>query len=264
MAIKVLVDRCIYCHGREALTDEHVFPLALGGDLILVKASCRPCAAITSAFELRLTRGHWHPARRILQLPSRRPRRQPDHFPARATYDGATRDVDVAARDIPLVVLPNFREPGIWAGRDDQGLPIATGMGLLLLGKVPDMTVVASPTGLLHPGGGSIDVPIAFNLDDFVRFLAKVALGYAVYTYGPDYLAEVFVRDLILGQVDGALHWVGELHDKRLIGPMLPGTRLNAALARTNGSYVAVYIQLFRMFPPVDPLPIYQVVVGSR
>jgi hypothetical protein len=46
---------------------------------------------------------------------------------------------------------------------------------------------------------------VNFDVDDFVWFLAKDALGYAVFKYGVEALQEVHLRDLILGDVDGAL-----------------------------------------------------------
>src|SRR3712207_705268 len=44
---------CIYCGATNELTDEHVIPLALAGNIIVPDASCRACAAITSDFERR-------------------------------------------------------------------------------------------------------------------------------------------------------------------------------------------------------------------
>ena len=47
---------CIYCGVANPSTDEHVVPYALNGDLILKRASCTSCAAITSKFEQDIVR----------------------------------------------------------------------------------------------------------------------------------------------------------------------------------------------------------------
>jgi hypothetical protein len=42
---------CIYCGwdgGEEGLRDEHTVPYSLGGNTVLLKASCADCEAITS------------------------------------------------------------------------------------------------------------------------------------------------------------------------------------------------------------------------
>jgi hypothetical protein len=48
---------CIYCGSGDNLTDEHVLPFGLGGNLVLPKASRKRYAAITPAFEGRVQRG---------------------------------------------------------------------------------------------------------------------------------------------------------------------------------------------------------------
>ncbi len=48
---------CIYCLKTNCeLSDEHVVPFSLGGDVLLPKASCSKCATITSQFELQVAR----------------------------------------------------------------------------------------------------------------------------------------------------------------------------------------------------------------
>src|SRR5689334_22057896 len=46
------VGKCIYCgDDKSPLSDEHIIPDGLGGNLILVKASCFSCAKITGNVE---------------------------------------------------------------------------------------------------------------------------------------------------------------------------------------------------------------------
>lgn len=61
------------------LTDEHVVPLSLGGTHVLKKASCRPCAAMTSRFERGVARELWGDARTAFAAPTRRKKKRNDY-----------------------------------------------------------------------------------------------------------------------------------------------------------------------------------------
>jgi hypothetical protein len=46
------IGRCIYCDASGvALSDEHVIPFALNGNLVIEDASCEDCRKLTSANE---------------------------------------------------------------------------------------------------------------------------------------------------------------------------------------------------------------------
>jgi len=57
------IGECVYCGAKENLANEHIVPLALGGNLVLQNASCRSCAKITGKFEQRVLRGFMMDAR---------------------------------------------------------------------------------------------------------------------------------------------------------------------------------------------------------
>ncbi|HEY5801375.1 MAG TPA: HNH endonuclease [Burkholderiaceae bacterium] len=64
---------CIYCGITNVrLTDEHIVPLALGGQHILLQASCDACADITKKFEQDVARDLWGDARAAYGAPTRR------------------------------------------------------------------------------------------------------------------------------------------------------------------------------------------------
>ncbi|WP_352916466.1 HNH endonuclease [Mesorhizobium sp. M1143] len=68
---KVGVGRCIYCDREPPqirLTEEHIIPKGLGGNLILPGSSCERCAAITGRFEQRLLRDTFRFARGALGI----------------------------------------------------------------------------------------------------------------------------------------------------------------------------------------------------
>lgn len=78
--------QCIYCGidwSRSKLTDEHVVPFALNGQMVLKKASCLPCAAITGSIEQKILRGMLLEARTHLRMKTRRPKARPESFPVR-------------------------------------------------------------------------------------------------------------------------------------------------------------------------------------
>lgn len=64
---------CIYCGAINVpLSNEHVVPFAIGGQLVIRKASCKKCADITKKFEQRVMRDLWGDARIAFDAPSRR------------------------------------------------------------------------------------------------------------------------------------------------------------------------------------------------
>lgn len=72
---------CICCGTRDGvLTDEHVVPLSLGGQHILVRASCRSCADITTKFERDVARDMWGDARNSYNVASRRKKERKTHI----------------------------------------------------------------------------------------------------------------------------------------------------------------------------------------
>ena len=107
------VGRCIYCDSTERLTDEHVIPEGLKGNLILREASCVPCQKITCAIEgqvLGKMMGHFRAATGM----RRKDRRTKTCMVA--LDDGSRVELDVSAS--PVLMLPAYGEPGFIGGRD--------------------------------------------------------------------------------------------------------------------------------------------------
>lgn len=264
MKRRIKIGVCIYCGNESGLSTEHVIPLALGGELLLLKASCGACARVTSTLENSLLSGHWRAVRRVLDAPHRNRGKQRQSLPYRATatYGGVSREIKPQPQDFPGIVLPMFDEPAVLSGAEASGPSIAKGFGVVFTREPSDLASLSSPSGLVLPTGNALTFPVNYEVSAFVRFLAKVALGVAIADHGLDRFAEVFVRDLILGNDDGALTWVGELADTRLLGGKLPGKALAATLTRSMAGLVIVYLQLFRLTTTGPSVPIYQVVVG--
>lgn len=138
------IGKCIYCGAIEGLTDEHVIPYGLGGILVLPNASCRVCAAVTSALELRLLRRPWWPYRRALGLTSRRPNEQPDDFPVTLKpKSGEAIKARLRASDHPLLTMCLFPPPAVLEGEQNNDVPV---------GKVVIMPVAPLPRSVIVDG----------------------------------------------------------------------------------------------------------------
>ncbi|HZP77960.1 MAG TPA: HNH endonuclease [Pseudolabrys sp.] len=96
---------CIYCGERDApLTDEHVVPFALGGQHVLVGASCRACANITTKFERDVARDMWGDARISYNASSRRKKERATHVTL-TDPDNPARRVKVPYKEYPAAMI---------------------------------------------------------------------------------------------------------------------------------------------------------------
>ena len=205
------VGKCIYCGSTTGLTDEHVVPYGLGGNLVLPKSSCKECARITSKFELAVLRGSMRPARICRNIQSRK-----KHKNALSLYSvdiesgGVARTIEVPLKDYPiLVTFPIFEVPGFLQGKEETRGINMTGFITINFG--------ANPEKLLKKYNGSKIVvkPSNDKPVDFARIIAKIAFSMAVATNafeGEDY-SNSFVLPSILGTKDDIGQWVGTITD---------------------------------------------------
>lgn len=111
------VGRCIYCGiGSGPLTDEHPIPFALGGHLVLPKASCRDCAKQTHAYEYTTCRTTLGNLRMRHGFPTRRKKERPTHIEI-GTRDssGRTGRIKVPFVEYPVgAFIPSFGRAGIF------------------------------------------------------------------------------------------------------------------------------------------------------
>ena len=63
------VDRCIYCPSVIDLTNEHIVPQQIGGTVMLLRASCPKCNAMTEAFETVVFRRWLESLRTLYRAP---------------------------------------------------------------------------------------------------------------------------------------------------------------------------------------------------
>lgn len=251
--------KCIYCGAGGPLSDEHVIPFGLGGDLVLARASCRACAEETSRLERRLLRGHWWPYRLRLGLKSRRKHVTVPNLQVMVeASDGTRSTAELPMAEQSIAMIFDLAPPSILEGAARTDLPSARRVGMKVLGKAPSTVVVAGRRRRLT-SDERITIPVNLDASDLCRFLAKVAHAFAICRRGADFCSEYFLPSIILGRAEGAATYVGG-GESNLVGPLLPGQGLHAIIDRINTQYLSVYVQLFR--DGGTPPPIYEVVVG--
>lgn len=195
--------RCIYCGAEDDLSDEHVIPFALGGNLYVPNASCPKCRDLTSKFELRVLRGFMYRARIAGNFPTRRPRKRPDHVGV-TLLDGETpRDAVLPQRSAAtLLQLPMFEPPRVLVGKPRiQGINHC-GMEMIHFGADIDKAVKDNQgTGFRQQDN--------IEWEDFVRMLAKIGYSYITGAFGLVPLEQILVLPLIQGQTNDAGNWIG-------------------------------------------------------
>ena len=96
------VGHCIYCRSTDQLSNEHIVPPALNGNLELLKASCEECRKITSKFETRVLLGPMRVVRAIRNLRTRNPKKRPTTGTVTIVRDGIEEDVDLPLAEFPV------------------------------------------------------------------------------------------------------------------------------------------------------------------
>jgi hypothetical protein len=146
------VGRCIYC-GTTAgsLTREHIVPIGLGGGLILPKASCTECSAVTKSFETTCQRKMFV-RHRLAQGLVRHQSEIPDEV-----------------RNLPnFLIIPFIGGlPGMIAGKNPQ-----------IFFRVYGMAVEWAQ--LSDAAARAVALAQEFNMIAFTRMLAKIAHSFAV------------------------------------------------------------------------------------
>jgi HNH endonuclease len=197
------VESCIYCGATDDLTDEHIIPLALGGNYVLPNASCVNCAKITAAFERRVLRGFMLDGRTAAAYPTRRPRERPLFLPLRVERGEIVEEINIPPQEHPgFLFLPRLERPSALTGRQAKTGVSVCGVEILSFGKSPSEVVQ-------DLGVKTIEVTANCDVPSFARLLAKIGYSYAVASVGLLPREDVTVLPLILGEADDASVWLG-------------------------------------------------------
>jgi len=204
------VGECIYCGATDELSDEHIIPLALGGNLVLPDASCKKCAAITSRIERDILRGFMYEARVVGNFPSRRKKDRPSTVRTKLiSHEGKVVEHVLPVGKAPaFLILPMFPPATILNNQ-----PPAKGMNIIGLEALhfgEDAEEL-----LRRRDAKGIRFGARIQATEFARLLAKIAYGYLVATMGIFPREETPLLRLIRGEADDAGSWVGS-HEYKL------------------------------------------------
>ena len=270
------VNRCIYCRSTiKRLTDEHIVPEGLGGQRVLFRASCTTCQKKIDAIENAcLHKTMLRDIRYRRGIGERNKEDRPTDLEAWVKVRG----------DESEVVLPPGLFPGGWEIRRRPYsqhptffvLPILKPPGVLRGVPQRDCNEADAVLDMWHyvaPFDTASDPPLTdiytevwFSNPLFVRMIAKIAHGVAVWEFGLDNIEPV-LPPLILGD-DPSLSFY-------LVGGGAPAnlppskTPLHLEVLRTTTKEIHVIIRLFADLTglPHDlrpGAPVFHVVVGRH
>ena len=191
------VGRCIYCFtAQTSLGDEHIIPQALGGNVVLPKASCRLCEKIVGGElegrVLHKTRGPFASMRLREGYKSKRPKERPTSITLKFfTDDGKEQFIQIPAHEAPrywmTFITPS--SPGKVLGKAAHSDPSPAA---LITQFVPE------DLATLSKYGNHVSIRGSGTIGDLSRFIAKIAHGAAVAEYGLDGF-DAWLPEFILG-----------------------------------------------------------------
>jgi hypothetical protein len=257
---------CIYCGwdgGEDGLHDEHIVPYSLGGNTVLLNASCTDCEATTSYLDGYLANAIFGHLRVHLNLQSRRG--HPDTLPAIIALKDGERAVDLATGDHPYFLnMPIWRPPGFMTGRqltEGYGNP-----GRFTYWYLPPniRDVIGLKDGDI---ARVIDSSPPHNLSAFARGLAKIAYCNAVMKYGLDGFRHLGTTDIILGRYPNIAYFVGS-DPTAPSPPYARGHQHSVALGSITYSHTKFLTATIRLFGDSGAgdkgMPFYTVIYGSE
>jgi hypothetical protein len=249
--------RCIYCGtttlpaGVSRFGDEHIIPLALGGNLILPEACCKICEGIINReIETPVLSQEWGYLRSKRNFPTRKKKKRKTHITL-YRHDGSAMSVSVRDYSAPVPVY-KFRGPRILTG-----LPVGFDhlhWTVAMLSSHDDE--MAMKQKFPEWNGRHTFKPEPYV---FARLLAKIAYGYVAAEWGLEGFDPLGL-DLILGRTkDDYFYTVGGTWD---IQPPIPGGDhiTDIKLEKINPTKFRITVDV-RLFSQVAT-PSYIVVVG--
>ena len=195
---------CMYCGSTSKLSDEHIIPYALSGNLVLPQSSCDKCAAITSRIERRVLRGFMFDARVVGNFPSRRKRDRPETLRAKLiSEDDSIVEKEVGISESPaFLILPTFAPAAILNNQPPvRGINIV-GQETLHFGKDVNEFV-------RDHGARGIQFGSKVEATELAQLLAKIAYAYLVAQMGLFPREETPLLRLLRGEADDGGCWIG-------------------------------------------------------
>jgi hypothetical protein len=257
---------CIYCGwdgGELGLRDEHAIPYSLGGNTVLLNASCSDCESVTSYLDGYMANAIFGHLRVHIGLQSRSG--HPESLPATIELSDGQRAIDLATENHPYFLnLPIWRPPGFMIGRQ-----IFEGFGDA--GKFTYWYVPPNLRSAIGLRDGDIariiDTSRPHNLTTFARGLAKIAYCNAVMKYGLDGFRPLATPDIILGKYPNVAYFVGS-DPTSPSPPYSRGVQHSVGLGSIvfpNTRFLTATIRLFGDSGAKDKgMPFYTVIYGAE
>jgi len=199
------VERCIYCGAYAKLTDEHIFPLGLGGNFIFPKSSCTSCNAMTSKFELKVLRGHMTAARAVAGLPTRRKKSR--HRTVSTQFirsDGSsTREEVPLAQASAQMFLPLLAPAAMIYGLEPVVGVQISGIDTINVGQKLYQVIAE------HAAVG-IKGTLRLEHFTFCQLLCKIEYSYQIAMHGEFDRSESPALAILKGEELNASNWVGK------------------------------------------------------
>lgn len=258
------VGTCIYCRRSPpdvVLTDEHIIPDGLRGDLLLPKSSCLECAKVTGRVEQWALRHILAQPRGALGVKSRKKRPKQTHLKMKVGPENDQTETEVPfMEEMPafLILFTSDLLPGILRGASKDEPPQLR----VMLATQSDF----NERGKKTIGEGSYRYGMWMHVGVFGQMIAKICHAYAVAVLGLNGF-EPFLTSYILAsepEFDGfriaSIMTIGhgdELHDISI-------SYENAPIPTAVGTaFQQVYVVRFRLFAPLNG-PAFICVVGKK
>jgi hypothetical protein len=255
----VQIDKCIYCGGIGE-TDEHVIPSALGGRIVLRRASCEKCRDVTSRCERNPLNENWAQARAALDYPSRRRNFDNETFPLNVFLQNGVNTI-LNLNKSEMIGFTPFLEyplPAFFGNTDYKNGVIVSGH--CLIGFGPDYKILVKKYGIK-----SIKYTVKHKGNDFEKMIVKIAYCFVVWAWGLDCFKNCFILETILGLKDDVGFWMGCDPDGQvvpLIGKKSGSNVIKIGLwkkSTDDNRYIVVRLKFFA----TSDAPEYLVVVGT-
>lgn len=201
--------KCIYClkvFPPNELTDEHIIPLQLEGSVVIEKACCELCRAMSNTFEHKAMYADLLVPRIILRLKRARRKSTPPSLPPAILNpsEGYPEEMALEQEVIlkveqypPILSITGLQRAGILAGTERGGS----------LQKPRTYTVHTGKPW--QPLGGSIATKHRYDHTSMALSVLKIAYCFAVAEKGLDGFDTAPVLDILFGRRSDIYNFVG-------------------------------------------------------
>jgi hypothetical protein len=200
----LFIGKCIYCGGKGE-TNEHIFPLSLGGETELLNASCEACRKITSQWERNQIKEIWEEARAALNYPTRHKplNERVFHFDA-ILLDGSEKKLSFNSTEVAgLASFFEYGPPGILVGSQPSDRLSIIGYRQIAFGTSVSELFKKNNIKSLR---SSLSKKAGFH---FERMVLRIAYCIVVYKFGIDCFEECHALPAVLGASNNIGHIFG-------------------------------------------------------